>query len=636
MSDELFPYYDSELAYLRQLGEEFAREHPAAAWALQLGENNSDAHRDPHVERLLQGVAFLNARIRHRLDDDFPELAESVLNTLYPHYLAPFPSCAIAELKMNAAQVGPDSSAGRVISKGSGVEFNQATAGAPLQYRTAYAVHLLPIRVASLTFRNDRFESPPGTRPREANAALHLQLETITPDISFDDLAQKAISPPGVYHVKTDSLTFRFFLHGQARTVHAIYNQLLRSTLRVVCCENINDGAATCLGANVVSSVGFHPNEELLPQDGRVLPGYRLVHEFFAFPQKFHFIDVSIPRSKLKGIGQRLQILFMTREENEDLPALISTDSLRLGCTPIVNLFDSRAEFARNYRQAERRLIVDMPFPLDYEIFSVKRVRVTSAGRQPQEYRSFYDIYHASGRETVGYWHIHRRQSGRNSSSESGTEVYLSLVDHAVHADVMDDATVSVDVVCMNRNHADRGRGTTSDSAAGNSTPLQLTAGDYSAHAELVTRPTPIQRRSGRSDWRWRLCSHLALNHLSLTDIADGTDGFREILRLYNVSESPTFTENIEGLVSVAARKDRVMRRVADGPHAFARGMEVTLRFREAAYPDGGMFLFASVIRSFLSNYCTINSFVETIVRSSERDREIHRWPAHSGTRPLV
>lgn len=634
MSDELFPYFDSELAYLRQLGDEFAREHPAAAWALRLGENNSDAHRDPHVERMLQGVAFLNARIRHRLDDDFPELAESLLNTLYPQYLAPFPSCAIAEMAMDVSQVGPDAATGRVIPKGSSVEFNQLTAsGAPLQYRTAFGTQLLPIRVASVSFRNDRFEAPEGTRPREAEAALQIELETVSPEVSFSSIAEMATHEPDIYRTTADNLTLRFFLHGQARTVHAIYDQLLRSTLRVVCYDKESRESATCLPSTIVSAVGFHPTEHLLPADGRVLPGYRLLHEYFAFPQKFHFVDITIPRAKLQGVGQRLQLLFLTREENEDLAAMITRDSIRLGCSPLINLFHARTAYGRNYRQAEHRLIVDERFPLDHEIFSVERVSVTAAGRPEQEYRSFYDIYHAPGRQVAGFWHSHRRQSVRNSSgADSGTEVYLSLVDHAVQPDVMDDATVSVDLVCMNRNQLDRGRGSSTESLP----TLLLTDGEFNANAVLVTRPTPMLRRSIRNDWRWRLCSHLSLNHLSLTDHEDGTDGFREILRLYNVSDSPSLMEKIEGLASLATSPNRITRRVAPGPHGFARGIEVTLTFREAAYADGGLFLFASVLNAFLSNYCTINSFVETVLRSAERNREIHRWSALSGTRPLL
>ena len=634
MSDDLFPYFDSELAYLRQLGDEFAREHPAAAWALRLGENNNDAHRDPHVERMLQGVAFLNARIRHRLDDDFPELAESLLNTLYPQYLAPFPSCAIAEMAMDPSQVGPDAATGRMIPKGTSVEFNQmSSSGAPLQYRTAYGVQLLPIRVSSVTFRNDRFESPEGTRPREAEAALQIELETLSREISFESISQMAIHEPNLHSHGPDKLTFRFFLHGQTRTVHAIYDQLLKSTLRVVCFDKESPQNVVCLPSTIVSAVGFHPSEHLLPADGRVLPGYRLLHEFFAFPQKFHFVDITIPRAKLAGMGHRLQLLFMTRDENEDLAAMITRESIRLGCSPIVNLFSARTAYPRNYREAEHRLIVDERFPLDHEIFSVKRVTVTSAGRPEQEFRSFYDIYHAPGRQVAGFWHAHRRQSTRNSSgAESGTEVYLSLVDHAVHADVMDDATVSVDLVCMNRNQLDRGRGSGSDQLPS----LLLTEGDFNASAVLVSRPTPMLRRSLRSDWRWRLCSHLALNHLSLTDHADGTDGFREILRLYNFSDAPALMEKIEGLISVLTSSNRITRRVASGPHGFARGMEITLTFREAAYADGGLFLFASVLNAFLSNYCTINSFVEMVIRSAERNRELHRWSALSGTRPLL
>lgn len=637
MNDELLPYYESELAYLRRLGDEFARDHPAAAWALRMTEGAGDGQRDPHIERFLQGVAFLNARIRHRLDDDFPELAESLLNTLYPHYLAPFPSCAIAELTLELAQVGKDAAVGRLVPKKVPVEYTHPDpAGAPIQFRTVYPTYLLPVRVAAAEFMNERFDTPQKTRPREALAALRIDLETMLTEVTFDDLAVSALGSGLTSGADPDQLTFRFFLHGQTRTVNAVYDQILRSAVRIVCYENVKDPQARILPANLVSPVGFQPDEELLPRDGRILNGYRLVHEFFAFPQKFHFIDFSIPRSFLRGVGRRFSILIMTNEENEDLASLVDRDTLRLGCTPLVNLFERRASFSRTYRQSEYRLIVDRGYPLDYEVFSIQSVTATSSTRDTHVYRSFYDIFHTSNRSIAGYWHAHRRQIAHGANDrEVASELYLSLVDRETRADLTENATVSVELTCMNRNRRDHGPGSAGESAE-NLKSLTMTEGDFGARARLLTWPTSIQRITSQPDWRWRLSSHLALNHLSLTDLEDGTDGFREILRLYNISNLPVLTQMIEGLTSVSTRRERITRRLANGPHAFAHGMEVTLTLREAAFPEGGLFLFATLLSTFMANYCTINSFVETVLRSHERNREIYRWPAQSGTRPLL
>src|SRR4051794_25248909 len=96
MSDALLPYYNRELDAIKHLAAEFADAHPKVAARLRLSADGAD---DPHVARLLEGVAFLAARVHHRLDDDFPELTDALLGLLYPHYLAPVPSCMVAQLR---------------------------------------------------------------------------------------------------------------------------------------------------------------------------------------------------------------------------------------------------------------------------------------------------------------------------------------------------------------------------------------------------------------------------------------------------------------------------------------------------------------------------------------------------------
>lgn len=633
MSDELFPYYDSELAYLRQMGYEFSRAHPAAASALGLDDSVGEGQRDPHVERLLQGVAFLNARIQHRLDDDFPQLSETLLNTLYPHYLAPFPSCAIVEFGMDEARLGKDAATGITLAQHAPLEIQPgASGGAPLRYQTAYPVRLLPIRIAALKFRNQRFDSPPGTRPREAVAAVQLDLETMSSEITFADLAAKAFTD-GKAGKTPDTLPIRLFLHGPSKTVHGLYDQFLRSAIRVVICDPNHQQSATKHPPAIIAPVGFGDDELLLPRDARILHGYRLLHEYFAFDRKFHFVEIAVPRACLDRCGSRLQVIVMTTEENTELAETATRDNLRLGCTPVVNLFPMRAEFPRTYRQTEYRLIVDAGAPLDYEIFRVDRVRVVRNGQHAGDYRAFYDVYHGAGSGTLGYWHAARQPDASGQFSD----VYLSLVDQSIHPSIAEYATVAVDVLCMNRNLLSSQIGQSFDADGTSRAQVQLAVGDATAgYARLVTRPTPSQRRAGSRDWRWRLCSHLALNHLSLTDAASGPDALKEILWLYNISDSPTAAERIEGLDSVRTESERITRRVAPGPHGFVQGNRVMLSFREAAYPDGGLFLFASVLRAFLASYVTINSFVETRFRTIDRRREYTSWPALSGTRPLL
>jgi type VI secretion system protein ImpG len=615
MNEEYFPYYSEELAYLRTAGEEFAREHPGVAWALDLGAETS---RDPHVERLLQGVALLNARIQHRLDDDFPELSEALLNVLCPQYLAPFPSCAIVQLELDDSRLGADSNGDSlVVQRGARLEIRSEPGSVPFGFRTAYDTEVLPLEVADARFVQQPFEAPARSRAADAAAALRLQLSLQGRRESFAGLHLSRL---------------RLYLHGSREIACGLYERLLKHTLQVVLYDDQLPGREVLLPPSAVRPVGFAADETLLPPDARVQPGYQLLREFFAFPQKFQFVDLELPPRALDGFGRRAELLFLLSADSPKLAQSVQKDTVRLGCTPVVNLFSKRAHFDLHYRQTEYAVIPDEQGRDVHEVYSIDRVAASHDSNRRKEYRSYYDVFHPDSAATAGYWHASRRRAAPDAEGGSPpTDVYLSLTSLNLEPDDDDGWKVHVETTCCNRDAPHRLK----LDVAGSGPVLDLNGYNEVSEVRLVTRPTATWRWSQRRGWRWRLLSHLALNHLSLLDTRHGADAFREILSLYSHPDDPAERNWVNGLQNVAYRS--AVGRLGHGPAAVARGIEVTLTFDPTAYPAGELFLFASVLREFLGMYVTINSFVETVVCTTQApEREWHRWPPLAGNRPLV
>src|SRR3984957_1691670 len=159
MSESLLPYYNRELAAIRSLAAEFALAHPKVAGRLRLSPDSVD---DPHVARLLEGVAFLGARVQHRLDDEFPELTDALLGVLYPHYLAPFPSCAIVQFECQPDLGGP-----LRLPAGMSME-TEPVRGEACRFRTAWEQTIWPIEIEAVRLSGLPFVAP--TNPRAAQA----------------------------------------------------------------------------------------------------------------------------------------------------------------------------------------------------------------------------------------------------------------------------------------------------------------------------------------------------------------------------------------------------------------------------------------------------------------------------------
>ena len=609
MTDQLLPYYQRELAFIRRMGAEFAEKHPEVAGALRLG---ADSSEDPHVERMIMAFAYLTARIRHKLDDDFPELTTALLGVLYPHYLAPIPSMAVVEFQLDRAQSGL--TAGYRIDRHRSIE-TEPIGGEPCRFRTVYPVTLWPLEAVSARLSALAPSTPHA--PPDAVAALRLELGSFSKEVPLSKM-----QPGGL----------RFFLNGQAQHVFALYELLLNDVIDVTVGAP-RDPDPVHLGRDAVLPVGFSEEEGILPCPERSFPGYRLLSEYFAFPLKFCFLDLSGLDARVMGrLGSTAEICFWLGRTSQDLERNVGRETFRLGCTPIVNLFSQRAEpIQLLHTDSEYRVVPDARRHQALEVYSIDRVDATSPAGEEVEYRPFYSLGHAASAAPLrAFWHGVRRPSSRAlSEADHGTEMYISLVDLDAEALLRPDWTLQVETTCFNRDLPQR------IPFGGGQPVLQLADGGPFSRIVCLTPPTGTLRPPAKKGALWRIISHLTLNHLSIAGKDRSPDALREILRLYDFTDSPEMAAKIAGILSVDGRPS-VGRLRSEGCGEFCRGVEVEIQFDEERFSDGSLFLFASVLDRFLGLYASINSFSRLVAVTKQRKGILKRWPPRSAQRILL
>jgi len=610
MNAELLPYYERELLFIRQMAAGFAAQYPERAAALRLDGSGSD---DPHVERLVESFALVAGRIQRKIEDEFPEITEALLDVLYPHYLRPLPSMAIAQFEGDPEQ--GSLTAGYFVPRGS-ILYTAPVSGTVCRFRTVYPVTLWPLEIIAADFAQT---SQLNVGPDVASTPFALRVE-------FRCLR-------GVEFAKLAVRDLRIFLSGDTQAAHTLYELIFNSAVRVLVrrTDAARGTALHTVPAPALRQVGFSRDEETLPYSDRSFPGYRLLQEYFAFPEKFLFFDLtnldrisSTAQTDLRSHFEFL-ILFRDFERRERVRLLeqaVDRSMFQLGCVPVVNLFDRYAEPIRvSHTATEYRVIPDIHSPLGTEVYSVNRVAsVAQHEGTVVEYRPFYSFRHAdrdSRHDT--FWHAVRRPSERGG--DRGTEVFLSLLDLDFKPSRPPEESLSVEVTCTNRDLPER-------------LPVTLSYGELDMETATVLRirfmraPSPALRPPLRGGLQWRLISHLSLNHLSIVD--GGVEALRELLKLYDFVGSPAVTRQIQGIAGVSARS-KVAR--VSSPHGltFCPGIHVDLSLDEEQYVGSGVFLLASVLERFFGLYSGLNSFSQLRVKTLQRKGVLREWAPRAG-----
>ena len=626
MDPRLLRLYSDELTHLRERGAEFAREFPKVASRLSM---DGVEVTDPYVERLLEGFAFLTARIQLKLDAEYPRLVQHLLEAVYPNFLAPIPSMMMVQLLPDPAD--PNLLHGARVRRGSALRSESPRGqNTACEFRTAHEVRLWPIDIASAQYFSHAPDLPLSSLPggNRVKGGLRIRLRALG-GAKFRELA---IDRLPIHLCAGDSVAYR--LHELA------LGACVGSWVRPAMGDTPGSGWR---GTNSVEPVGYDEGEELLPNTQRGFSGYRLVQEYAAMPQRFLGLAITDLTARLARVdATEAEIVLLFGRGDAALESLVDAASLALFCTPAINLFSKRLDrIVLTPSTWEHHAVPDRTRPMDFEVHSIESVTGFGTGTvAEQQFLPMYANVHTEGRSHGAYYTLRReprvlsanQKAHGPRSSYIGQEVYLSLVD-AHQAPYREDLRqIAIGALCTNR---DLPNLLPAGGAAG-STGWTLDATGAVAQVRCLTGPTRPHQRQSDGDVGWSLISQLSLNYLSIAgdDPAHAAAALRSMLALYGPTHDTSWSKQLEGLTGVQARQ--VVRRLPmGGPLTFGTGLEITASVDDMAFQGGSAFLLGCVLERFFARHVALNTFSETALRTAARG-EVMRWPARLGEQALA
>jgi type VI secretion system protein ImpG len=651
MNREFLDVYNRELLLLYEQAKEFAEEYPGIAERL----GGLTAERmDPMVSGLLEGTAFLAARVQLKMQHEFPEFTGNLLEQLIPNVLAPTPSCLLLRIKPPYGD--PALRDGRLVKAGSYLDatYLERERRVACRFRLASDVTLWPFEVT-------RAEYLPAAAPFQALglpadprvlAGLRLTLRHRTVPLASDEPGDEvpATDPLTLFAgCRTDVLPIH--LLGQEADAIALYEQIFANRVQVSLrhLDAFGDPVVTPLPADCIEQIGFEEAEQLLPRDRRVFRGFELLRELFMLPRKFLGFRLVGLRRVLAGVPSRnLDVIITFNEVNSRLAAAVQPAMISLYSAPAINLFEKTTDrVPMRTGMHEYHVVPDRSRYLDYEPHTVQAVFAHRPGAQDKvPVRALYSASIDRDEVEVPLYYTVRRLTRRRTSEErrfgsasdyTGTDMFISVTAPLGLADNDSFSELSIRALCSNRHlteHLPVGEAG-ADFRLLNDTSLEL------ACVAGPTRPREpvVAQHRGRSETldtgtsTWRLINLLSLNHLGLVERGAGRDGgmLREVLFLFADLSDGASERRIRGIRSLSTRPvvRRLVQRTGTG---VARGLEVTVTFDEKAFEGSGVFLLGAVLDRFLAEYTHMNHFTQTVIRSVERG-EIMRWPPRPGVR---
>jgi len=624
---KLLSYYNSELHHLREMGGEFAKEFPKIA--ARLGMDGFEC-ADPYVERLLEGFAFLAARVQLKVDAEFPRFTQHLLDMIYPNYNEPVPSMTVVQFQADLAEGS--------LSEGFTIERHTALRSqlgkseqTACEYRTAHDVDLWPLEISEAEYlpslgavSNFGVPSFPGLK-----AGIRIRFKT-TAGLKFNELNLNNLP---------------VYLRGVGELPMYLYEQLIGNSFAL--CVQATEKPIEwqhIITDNPIQRCGFLDDQALLAYSPRSFQGYRLLQEYFAFPERFMFAEFTGLKKAFKQCdSNEVDVFILLNRSNAKLINAVETSQFALFCTPAINLFPKRIDRIHvNQKLSEFHLVPDRSRPMDYEVCQLTEVTgINDDGNKDVE-QPFLPFYHFNDTREyssqMAYYALHRQQRVMSSkqkrqgprSSYIGNEVFISLVDASEAPYSQSLKQLSIKTLCSNRDLP------LQMPVGGGKTDFSMQKGAPVLSIRCIAGPTKPRPSNANAGTAWHLISHLSLNYLTLVDNneKEGAAALRSLLKLYGETSDVTIAKQIEGLLSVSSKS--IVRRInAKGPIVFGRGLEITLNFEEAAFEGSGVFLLGAVLEQFLARYVSINSFTETIITSTDRG-EVIRWPMRIGKRQTI
>lgn len=653
MHQEFLDLYNQELRLFFEHAKEFAEEYPGIAE--RLGGLVGD-RMDPMVGGLLEGAAFLAARVQLKLKHEFPEFTNNLLEQLLPNFLAPTPSALLAGIEPQYSD--PGLREGMRIARGSYLDatYLERDRRVSCRFRLTGDVTLWPFEV-----RAAEYISTPGplqalglNTDHRALAGLRLSLTHRSAPRADQEMADAtAVKHPETWFAgcRTSELTFHL-LGGEGDAV-ALYEQMFAHCTGIYFrhLDPFGDPVITPAPAGMLEQIGFGENEALLPLDTRVFRGFELLNEFFWFPRKFlGFRLLGLQRVLPLLKAKSVDVIFVFDEVSARLPAAVRQEMFALYAAPAVNLFEKtldRVPIRAN--QHEYHVVPDRSRYLDYEPHRLLEVYAHyTGGREKEPVHPLYSSPEGAS-PRFGLHYTQRRLPRRRSAQErrfgqasdyTGSDMFISLGEPAGLDTGQGVSELSIRALCSNRHlpeHLPTGEGG-ADFRLIDTVQFEIVclAGPTPPREPIVSQLKLRSETASTGVIAWRLVNLISLNHLGLVQRGAGAagDALRETLSLFADVADGVTERRIRGVKSVDSRP--VVRRFAQrtGTGA-ARGLEVAVTLDEKAFEGTGAYLLGAVLERFFAEYAAMNHFTQTVIRGSERG-VIMRWPPRAGARRIL
>lgn len=604
MDNLLLRYYEKELGLLRHSIRAFATRHPKIAAQLAISDAHSD---DEQVEKLIQSAALLAAHLNVRIENEYPEFTEPLLEVLYPEYLRPIPSCSIACFK--AGTVLETLNQPITIEKGT-----QLLAPArECRFQTVYDVTLSSLRIVNAQY----------ALASSASASVGLAADTTgIMSITFAMPPEAATLDVGA------SGNVRIYLHGQEEVVAALTDTLLLDITSAYV-EKDGQGKWSRLSRSPVSAVGFD-RESLIGADG-TSSAFSLLTEYLTFPSKFCFIDIDMSLLT-RSVGAARQLALHLAVSNvrgttaSTRLSEVSEETFKLHCTPVVNLFKQKAIPVKlDGRTTPYRVLPKARDQSAIEIYTIDEVRAAGGVLNDSVIRPFYALTHGnSPHPNAPHWIMSRNEVGIDHNPSYGPE--LSIVESTGRPIIPETDQLTLDLTCTNR---DRPHTIPVGAPGGD---LTNETGSFPCEISLLSRPTRRAQLPRGDGALWRLIKFLTPHPLQIS-----SEGLGELQRLFRqyATGSATQMRYLDGVVALTQRASLKWIPMKPNPQ-FVRGIEIELTIDEQAFVGHSISTFAGVMDRFFARYAPTTSFVQLVVASKGTGKEILRCPVREGTIPLL
>lgn len=641
--------YNDELHYIREMGKIFSKNHPDVAEHLDLARGNCT---DPYVERLLEGFAFLTSRIQLQYEEEFPEFSQHLLDIIYPDFLSPLPSMTIIQLSPGKNLQAE----GFIFPKQTRLLSKKITSRkVQCEYRTSQDIQLWPIQLSSASYESAS-NLPPEIRnhfhskeAKRVSSAIKLQLEITNANLSFQQLSQFKELP--------------IYIKGSGNTPGRLYESLVKSLFKVVLVSPTT-GEINVLPPTSLEQPATNPDISLLPKPPQSFQGYRLLQEYFAFPERFQFLTLNgLDKVLTCHEDRNLDIYFLLNAHDPTLQPTVDHDNFKLFCSPAINLFEKKSDTLHLNKRPEKTfkgntqdevshaqvsypIIINKSNPADYEVYRLLDVQgIRAYGKKNIQFSPFYSLHHSSlNLKKQQFYTLNRKIDLRKTDNEKyrSNKLYITINDNITdYPNNPDIKELRINALCTNRGLPLRlGNSTSSFSTPDISPPIEPN-GVQNIEPFSAPKPTHL-----RGDHTWKLINLLSFNHLSIVDEKNpdiSTQALKDLLLLQlhtqttDNSKSTITAKQLEitkGIHQVET-ESCIHPIILQGRMSYARGIRITVTLEENAFKAGNAFLFGSVLNQFFSQYVSINSFTLTHIKTIERGN-LMEWPIQMGTQKLL